>query len=178
VIEGVKTFDLVSHCDERGSFIEIFQAFWDSGISPVQWSAIASKPKVMRGPHLHLHHDEYFMLLKGRATVGLRDIRPESPTQGQVAVFEFDDQNLTALCFPRGIIHGWYFHQDSMHIQAVSESYQDYNLYDNHGCYWADPELGINWGIDWQVTNPILSTKANAFPYLKDLIQMLYPSAE
>ncbi|MFC0183180.1 dTDP-4-dehydrorhamnose 3,5-epimerase [Pseudarcicella hirudinis] len=152
--------------DERGSFTEIFQKDWGTVLNPVQWSLVRSEQNVLRGMHLHLRHDEYFCLIEGHCLVGLKDMRPESPTYGKSVLYELHGSELSALIFPRGVIHGWYFFRQSIHIQAVSEAYHHYNDDDNLGCYWKDPELNIN----WPEINPILSEKARNAPSLSELL--------
>lgn len=162
---GVELHGVNRHSDPRGSFAEVFQTYWNSCIDPVQWSFVESGAHVLRGMHLHLRHDEYFCCLQGRALVGLRDLRPESPTQDQWSLYELRGDTPAALTFPRGILHGWYFPERSLHIQAVSEAYRDYGPDDNWGCHWADPELEI----PWPQTDALLSEMARRFPRLREL---------
>jgi dTDP-4-dehydrorhamnose 3,5-epimerase len=145
MLHGVRLLPLVPHRDQRGSFTEIFQNDWGLEISPVQWSFVSSKAGVLRGMYLHLRHDEIIIVVRGRASVGLYDLRPDSPTRDQSALFELCEEEPAVLSFNRGIVHGWYFHESSLHLQAVSESYQEYQDDDNLGCHWADPDLGIPW---------------------------------
>jgi dTDP-4-dehydrorhamnose 3,5-epimerase len=164
-LHGLELRPLTMNCDSRGVFTEIFCDSWKLPIAPVQWSLVTSKARVLRGMHLHVRHDEYITVIQGRACVGLYDMRPASPTVGQSALIELDGQAQCCLSFPRGILHGWYFHEDSVHLQAVSESYEDYGPDDNRGCLWSDPELNIA----WPDASPILSPRAAAFPTLAQL---------
>ena len=156
---------LVTHRDERGSFTEIFSNGWGAGIRPDQWSVVSSNKGVFRGMHLHRRHDEYFLIIKGRACVGLHDLRRTSPTAGGWSVYELCGAQLAFLSFPPGIVQGWYFHEDAFHVQAVSESYDSYRYDDNLGCRWDDPDLGIRWPFD----SPLLSEEAAQFPSLREL---------
>jgi len=135
----------------------------------VQWSVVSSAARVLRGVYLHQRHDEYLCVVQGHASVGLRDLRPGSPTVGTWSFIELYGQDLMALCFPRGIAHGWYFHEASMHLQAVSESYDDYHADDNLGCHWADPELEI----PWPDRSPILSARSESLGTLRELLSAL-----
>jgi dTDP-4-dehydrorhamnose 3,5-epimerase len=168
-LHGVRLESLVSHRDERGVFTEIFSSAWDAGIRPAQWSVVSSNKGVFRGMHLHRRHDEYFLLIKGRACVGLHDLRTASPTAACWSVYELSGAQLTFLSFPPGIVHGWYFYEDAIHVQAVSESYESYRDDDNLGCRWDDPDLGIKWPFD----APVLSEEAAQFPSLCELRQQL-----
>jgi dTDP-4-dehydrorhamnose 3,5-epimerase len=165
LLHGVQLFPLVPHEDRRGSFTEIFQSDWGLGVSPVQWSSIHSKPGVLRGMYLHLRHDECIIVIRGRASVGLYDLRPDSPTREQSALIELCEEEPAVLSFGRGIVHGWYFHESSLHLQGVSESYEEYNDDDNLGCHWEDPHLGI----PWPQRSSILSDRSAKLPSLATL---------
>lgn len=169
-IDGVEFRPLTMHADHRGRFTEVFQQSWGTCITPVQWSVVQSEARVFRGVHLHRRHDEYFSVLRGRATVGLRDIRPWSATRGRWAMYECSGDDLACLTFPLGILHGWYFHEASLHLQAVSEAYVDYGTDDNWGCVWSDPALEIPWPIS---SEPIVTRRAGDFPTLQALLDAL-----
>lgn len=150
---------LKRHTDRRGSFSEFFRDEWGTVIDPVQWSIVESEANVLRGMHFHRRHDEFFCLVKGHCIVALKDIRSGSPSENVVSVFELFGDDLAALAFPRGLIHGWYFFETSTHVQAVSESYSDYGKDDNWSVSWTASDLGIN----WPDINPILSERAESF---------------
>ncbi|MBN8824628.1 MULTISPECIES: dTDP-4-dehydrorhamnose 3,5-epimerase family protein [unclassified Spirosoma] len=158
--------------DHRGAFTETFADHWGLAISPTQWSMIRSEANVLRGLHIHQRHDEYFCLIQGHCMVGLYDVRSESPTYRKYGLYELFGVDLRALVFPAGILHGWYFHTASIHLQAVSESYNKYAHDDNLGCRWDDPALAIPWGI----STPILSDRAVNFPHLAALLDQLATS--
>ncbi|MFT5113297.1 MAG: dTDP-4-dehydrorhamnose 3,5-epimerase [Parasphingorhabdus sp.] len=168
LIAGVQIVPLVRHSDVRGGFSEVFSNDWNSAtIEPQQWSIVDSITGTLRGMHLHLRHEEYFSLIRGRAFIGLHDPRPGSPTYGLAMGVELDMNNPVAVIFPRGLIHGWYFSEDSIHLQAVSESYNNYGGDDNMGCLWSDNKLGINWP-----GQPIhVAPRAEKFGSLQELIE-------
>lgn len=128
--------------DSRGSFTELFREEWDTGLSPVQWNAVSSEPGTLRGVHLHIRHDDYLTVLKGRASVGLRDLRRGSPTEELSVLVELTEDPLTALVIPHGVAHGFYFPEPSLHLYAVTK-YWDVD--DELACHWADPDLEIFW---------------------------------
>lgn len=145
--------------DDRGSFSEIFQNYWKTPIKPVQWSVVKSNAGVFRGMHFHKRHDEYFSLLSGHCLVGLKDIRPNSPTEGIFSLYELHEKDMAAIIFPRGLLHGWYFYESSVHLQSVSEAYADYAKNDNLGCHWNAPDLDI----PWPMKEVILSKRSQDF---------------
>jgi dTDP-4-dehydrorhamnose 3,5-epimerase len=119
--------------------------------------------------HVHRRHDEYFSVVRGRASVGLRDVRRDSPTNGVWSLFELTGEQLACVIFPRGILHGWYFHKKTIHLQAVSEAYNGYEHDDNLGCHWADPDLEI----PWPQQSATLAERAATFPSLKELMTLV-----
>ncbi len=165
VIDQSRLVKLNEHKDPRGSFTEIFQKNWGTVIDPVQWSFVKSEPHVFRGMHYHNRHDEYFCLIQGSCYLGLKDMRKDSPTYMQHALYYLTENDLAALTFPSGVMHGWYFPEKSLHIQSVSEAYVDYGKDDNFGCKWDDPDLGIPWPFE----KVVLSERARNFGLLKDL---------
>ena len=167
MIDGVRLRSLMENKDKRGSFTEFFYSSWDSGIDPAQWSVVKSRPGVLRGMHFHRRHDEFFLLIKGRCCVGLRDLRPGSPTENVSSLFELDSAQLVYVSFPIGILHGWQFFEDSIHVQSISEDYSRYHPDDNYGCHWSDPAIEIPW-----LEKPTLvSERAESFPSLESLLK-------
>ena len=169
MLEGVELYQLEKNIDSRGSFTEIFQKHWESCIDPVQWSVVESGPGVFRGMHYHNRHDEYFSLISGRCLVGLKDLRPGSTTFEGHSLFELTADSPSAVTFPRRILHGWYFIETSIHIQSVSESYNNYSADDNLGCKWNDKDLEI----PWPFSEAVVSERADSFPGYKKLLDYL-----
>jgi dTDP-4-dehydrorhamnose 3,5-epimerase len=165
LIDGVNHRFLDAKRDKRGSFTEIFYDTWETGIHPRQWGVVNSNAGVLRGMHLHLEHNEYICVLQGRACIGLYDLRRESKTYRSHALIDVDGDCPAYITFPRGILHGWYFHKPSIHVQAISNTFDEYGDKDNWGCSFADPNLGI----PWPNPNPILSDRATHFPSLREL---------
>jgi len=156
------------HQDERGVFAELYRQAWDTGIEPVQWNFVASGAGVLRGVHVHIRHDDYLILLQGRACIGLRDLRRCSLTEGLTALVEIDGAGLTAFTIPHGVAHGFYFYEPSAHIYAVSD-YWDTS--DELACHWADPALEI----PWPAKQALLSERDAGAPPLSDLMAQLEP---
>lgn len=169
IIDGVKHRILEVNEDVRGSFTEIFSDMWDTSVDPRQWSIVKSRAKALRGMHIHLEHDEYICVTQGRACIGLYDPRRHSRTYGSHALIEASGDSPAFITFPRGILHGWYFYEPSMHVQAISNTFEEYGTSDNWGCYFADPALGI----PWPNMNPFLSERACNFPGLEELMEIL-----
>jgi dTDP-4-dehydrorhamnose 3,5-epimerase len=171
-IAGVQLRKLKMNHDDRGCFTEVFRDSWGLGIDPVQWSVVKSEPGVLRGLHFHRRHDEYFSILQGKALVGFKDARIESPTFNAWSLYELCGEDLACLAFPRGVVHGLYYPEPTLHIQCVSEDYSHYGEDDNLGCHWSDPELGI----PWPDAEPIVAARAQSFGTYFQLLDQVYGS--
>jgi dTDP-4-dehydrorhamnose 3,5-epimerase len=67
---------------------------------------------------------------------------------------------------PPGVAHGFFFPEESVHVYAVSETFDPE---DELGCRWDDPETGL----DWPCTAPLLSERdeqAGSFRALRDAV--------
>lgn len=156
---GMELRPLVVHRDGRGSVAELFRQEWAVGVRPVQWTMISSYQGVLRGLHVHLRHDDYLTVLHGRLSLGVRDLRPGSPTEGHSALLELDGETLLAVVIPHGIAHGLYFHEPTIFVLGVSHYFDPA---DELGCHWADPALEIA----WPVAVPNLSARDAGLPPL------------
>ena len=160
---GVTLAALTPHEDERGVFTELFRISWELGVTPVQWNSVSSNANVLRGVHAHVRHADYLTLAGGRATIGLHDLRPGSPTEGLGTTVELDADAPSALVIPAGVAHGFYFHAArSVHVYAVSH---EFDLADELGCRWDDPELDIA----WPCSEPLISPRDQALGPLSEL---------
>jgi dTDP-4-dehydrorhamnose 3,5-epimerase len=139
---GVELLALVTHRDHRGTFTEVFRESWSQGRELSRWDMLRAGAGMLRGVHLHLRCDSYWVLLQGRATVGLRDLRGDASAQRGTAMVELSGETMAALVLPRGIAHGLYFHEPSLFARAMTASEEPEPAL---GCAWDDPELGIPW---------------------------------
>jgi dTDP-4-dehydrorhamnose 3,5-epimerase len=158
----VSLLELTPHADDRGVFTELFRVSWEPGVAPTQWNAVRSEPNVLRGVHVHLRHTDYLTVVAGKATIGLHDLRSGSPTEGLGTTVELDATAPAALVIPVGVAHGFYFHEPSIHVYAVSH---EFDPADELGCRWDDPALDIA----WPCTDPLLSERDQGLGPLTEL---------
>ena len=144
LLAGVGITRLQPHHDGRGCFTEIFRREWNTHINPVQWNVVRSRARTLRGVHLHLRHWDYLTVLEGELCVGLRDLRPESVTHGQVELLTLSPETACAITIPPRVAHGFLSLVPSIHLYGVSK-YWDRS--DELGCRWDDPQLGIAWPL-------------------------------
>jgi dTDP-4-dehydrorhamnose 3,5-epimerase len=142
---GVQLCPLELHADERGSLVEIFRREWELPVEPVQRNAVYSEAGTLRGAHVHVVHDDYLTVVRGRGVVGLRDLRPGSPTEGLAMTVELWDGEPTSVVIPAGVVHGFYFGEPSLHVYAVTAYWSPD---DELSCRWDDPELGVPWPVE------------------------------
>jgi dTDP-4-dehydrorhamnose 3,5-epimerase len=160
--QGVEIHELEPHADSRGVFVELFRDSWSLDVAPVQWNAVQSRANVLRGVHAHWRHADYLTIVSGRATIGLYDVREGSQTEGLGATVELTAEAPGALTIPPGVAHGFYFHEPSIHVYAVSH---DWDPTDELGCRWDDPELALA----WPCTAPDISDRDRALGPLSEL---------
>ena len=159
-VEDVLLIELAVHGDARGFFVERFQVerFRAHGL-PIQFAQdnhSRSGPRVLRG--LHYQHTppqgKLIGVTRGRIWDVAVDVRPDSPTFGQVASVELSDLNGRLLWIPPGFAHGFCVLGD----EPADVLYKTDALYNPHGeggIAWNDPELAVPWPID----DPIVSDR-------------------
>jgi dTDP-4-dehydrorhamnose 3,5-epimerase len=161
--DDLRLTPLEPHRDDRGTFLELYREEWETGVAPIQWNAVHSEAGVLRGFHVHPRHRDYLTIVRGRATIGLRDLRQGSPTEGATACVELSEQQPTAISIPNGVGHGFYFHEPSTHVYAVSHYW---DMDDELGCRWDDPALEI----PWPQQQAHISPRDEALPPLQTLL--------
>lgn len=169
-LPGVVIIEPQVHGDDRGFFVETFQAERYSreiGISLpfVQDNQSRSRRGVLRGLHAQRHHPQGKLVRVARGEVFdvAVDIDAKSATFGQWAAANLSDSNHRQLWIPPGYAHGFLVLSDVADFEYKCTDYYDPD--DEIGVIWNDPEIGITWPLD----NPSLSAKDLALPALRDL---------
>lgn len=167
-IEGLLILKRPKHEDERGFFKEIFhvdeiEKTLNIEFKGVQMNHAFSKPKVLRGIHAE-NWNKIICPLNGEVFVAVLDIRPESPTFGQVETFNINDENRIALFISKGLANSYCITGE----QAVDYVYlvdAYYDGTDQRAVAFDDPDLNINWPI----SDPIISERDKNNPNLREL---------
>ncbi len=149
---GVEVLALDVHRDERGWVSEVFRRDRVAGQDPCQWNATVSRAHVLRGMHVHAKHRDYLVVLQGRVSVALFDIRAGSPSYRRGTIIEVSGDDLCAIRTPIGVLHGFYCHAPTVYVYGL-DAYFDPR--DEMGCHWADPDLKL----DWPCSDPLLSER-------------------
>ena len=156
--------------DERGHFFESYNKalFASLGLPMafVQDNQSFSVKGVLRG--LHMQNEPFAQGKLVRVIVGqvldvAVDLRLGSPTFGQHETFLLDAKLANMAYIPEGFAHGFVALTDAVF------SYKCTNVYNKaaeSGILWNDPDLGIDWGI----SNPIVSEKDQELKPLRDVM--------
>jgi dTDP-4-dehydrorhamnose 3,5-epimerase len=145
--------------DERGFFVEVYRRdlFAELGLPTefVQLNHSRSARNVLRG--LHFQWDppmgKLMRVTQGRAFLVAVDIRDGSPTRGRWVGVTLDAADKKQLWAPAGFARGFCVLSDFAEIEYLCTG--TYNPAAESGVLWNDPAIGI----DWPVTEPILSAK-------------------
>jgi dTDP-4-dehydrorhamnose 3,5-epimerase len=162
---GAKAVRLQPFDDTRGRLFEIFRSEWDILPPLRQWNFVRTRANTLRGLHVHLNHDDFVVVLEGRLTLGLHDLRPDSPTCGLSHVQEFDADLPTAVLVPRGVLHGFCFVRETSYLYGLTAGWSPA---DDLGCLWSDEHAGIA----WPAADPTLSERDRNAGSLESLRQL------
>ncbi len=163
-IAGVVMVRLQSFADERGRFLETFRKSWfpQRSWEIVQTNRSDSAAGVLRGLHYHHRQVDYWYLARGRVRVGLADLRAGSLSHLATATIDLSEAEPAGLYIPSGVAHGFAALTDATLIYVVDNYYDGQ---DELGVRWDDPALGVDWGV----SDPILSARDAGNPLLRDI---------
>lgn len=170
LLEGVILLEPDVFGDHRGFFMESYNCEKFKKLQiPVSFvqdnHSLSVEAGVLRGLHYQLSPKAQTKLVRvaaGAIYDVVVDIRPGSPTIGQWAGFILSAANKRQLLVPKGFAHGFCTLVANTEVLYKVDEY--YSREFDRGIAWDDPELGI----DWPVSQPILSEKDRAHPALKD----------
>ena len=156
--------------DQRGFFLEIWnlKRYREAGIDEVfvQDNLSFSRSGVLRGLHYQYPDTQgkLVYVLQGEVFDVAVDIRASSPTFGKWEGVVLSGENKRQLFVPKGFAHGFCVLSDTALFAYKCTAF--YNPSVERGILWNDPEIGI----DWPVSDPILSDKDQEYCSLRDLI--------
>ncbi|WP_017463814.1 dTDP-4-dehydrorhamnose 3,5-epimerase [Dyella ginsengisoli] len=155
--------------DARGFFYESYNEvkYREAGINPrfVQSNVSRSAYGVLRGLHYQWPNPQgkLVSVLEGEVFDVAVDIRRGSPSFGQWTGVMLTAENHRHFWIPEGFAHGFCVLSD-----YATFAYQCTALYDakaDAGILWNDAAIGI----DWQITEPLLSDKDARAPMLNQI---------
>lgn len=173
-IEGVLLIKPKVFGDNRGYFVETWQKkrYEEAGINfPfVQDNHSKSTKGILRGLHFQKNHPQgkLVMVSLGEVFDVAVDIRKDSPTFGRWFGAILSDKNQHQLWIPPGMAHGFVVLSDVAHFHYKCTDY--YHPDDEGSIKWDDPEIGIDWPIDFE---PLVSAKDGVAHSFNDLKKSL-----
>lgn len=172
-IDGVVLVTPQVFGDKRGFFMETYQksTFFKNGITVEfnQDNHSKSTKGVLRGLHYQKAPHAQAKLVrcsKGKILDVAVDIRKNSPTFGKWVGEILSEENKNMLFIPEGFAHGFVVLSDE--AELLYKASGEYSPENDRGIRWDDPEINIDWGIDYK---PTISEKDEKQPYLKDIKQ-------
>ena len=166
-LAGVLIIEPTLHGDERGFFLETYQAdrYRKAGIDLpfVQDNQSRSRRGVLRGLHGQRNRPQGKLVRCSRGEVFdvAVDVNPDSSTFGQHVGVHLSDTNGRQLWVPPGYLHGFVTLSDVADFEYKCTDY--YDPTDEIGLIWNDPDIAIPWPID----DPLVSEKDGRLPTLK-----------
>lgn len=155
--------------DERGFFYETYHnaRYKAAGITVdfVQDNRSRSTQNVLRGLHFQKTKPQgkLVTVTQGRVFDIAVDLRPDSPTFGQHESVLLTGENKIQFYIPPGFAHGFCVLSETADFQYKCTDY--YDPADESGLLWNDPALGI----EWPLTEPLLSPKDSVQPTLAQI---------
>jgi dTDP-4-dehydrorhamnose 3,5-epimerase len=103
---GVTFHDVVTHGDERGSVVELYEPRWGWHPDPMVFSyCFTIRPGMIKGWGVHKNHEDRYFILFGEMEVVLYDDRPDSPTSGLLAKVVLSEYRRRLMNIPAGVWH-------------------------------------------------------------------------
>ena len=166
-IDGLVLIEPDVHGDERGFFVEAYRRSWmdELGIELefVQENQSRSTGPVLRGIHMQRGQAKLVRCTRGRIWDVAVDLRPDSPNYRRWEGYELDDEAHHQLLVPDGFGHGFCVLTDEADVAYRLSDY--YDPESERAVAWDDPEIGI----EWPISDPILSERDRAAPRLAEL---------
>ena len=157
--------------DDRGFFLEVYKEvdFKNAGITDdfIQDNHSKSSYGVIRGLHYQKEPNVQGKIVrctKGRIIDVAVDIRKNSPTFLKWVKRELTEENKHQLYIPKGFAHGFLALTDI--VEVMYKVSGTYSPKDENSIIWNDPDINVEWGIDFE---PTLSGKDKIAKPIKEI---------
>ncbi|MFA6987174.1 MAG: dTDP-4-dehydrorhamnose 3,5-epimerase [Arenimonas sp.] len=174
-LPGCKIIEPQVFADSRGAFYETWnKTRWAQhglDLDFVQSNVSMSERGVLRGLHYQWPRAQgkLVSVLEGEVHDVAVDIRRGSPTFGQSAAVVLSANNKRLFWIPEGFAHGFVVLSERAVFHYLCTA--AYSREDDAGIRWNDARLAI----DWPVSEPLLSDKDAALPFLDDIAAQRLP---
>ena len=169
-LPGVLVLEPTVHRDDRGFFLETFQATRFRDVTNVDLPFVQdnhsrSTKGVLRGLHAQHRQPQGKLVRVSRGEVFdvAAVIDSRSPNFGRWVGVTLSDVNHRQLWVPPGYAHGFMVLSDVADFEYKCTDF--YNPGDEIGVVWNDPDLAV----DWPLSQPLVSEKDRALPKLAEL---------
>ena len=170
-LPGVIRIELAVHRDDRGYFMETWQAqrFRDAGVDDefVQDNFSQSSKGTLRGLHYQIEQAQGKLVRVAQGAVFdvAVDLRKSSPHYGQWVGEVLSAENKHQLWVPPGFGHGFLVLSETAEFEYKCTDY--YAPQFERAIRWDDPDIGIEWPL-LDGEQPMLSSKDSDAPFFKD----------
>ena len=156
--------------DNRGWFMESYskRTLEEAGIFDdfiLDNRSFSAEKGTLRGLHCQtepMAQAKLLTCLKGEILDVAVDIREGSPTYMKWVSVKLSEENKKMFYIPAGCLHGFVTLTDDVEVMYKVNNF--YSPENDRSVRFDDPTLGVEWGV----TNPILSQKDLNAPLLKD----------
>ena len=168
-MEGPVLIEPAVHGDARGFFVETYRAsaLAERGIVHdwVQDNHSRSGRGVLRGLHFAVDPGQAKLVRCARGSIRdvVVDLRAGSPTFGQWQANELDDVGHAQLYVPVGFAHGFVVTSEVADVVYKCSAY--YDGAKERSLHYADAAIGIDWGV----TDPLVSERDQVAPLLAEI---------
>ena len=105
-LPGARRHHTPTQVDERGWLVELFHPDWEIATDPLVGAYVTTvRPGYAKGWGLHKEHYDRYVLVLGAIDVLLYDVRPDSPTAGELAKVTLSESNRGMLVIPALVWH-------------------------------------------------------------------------
>jgi dTDP-4-dehydrorhamnose 3,5-epimerase len=159
--------------DARGFFLESFNArkYEAHGIpaSFVQDNHSSSVARTLRGLHMQISEPQgkLVRVVAGEVFDVAVDVRHGSPTFRRWVAVRLSADNFLQCYIPPGFAHGFCVLSERAQVEYKCTSF--YSAAGEIGIAWNDPDVGV----DWPVTQPLLSDRDASLPKLAEVMDRL-----
>jgi dTDP-4-dehydrorhamnose 3,5-epimerase len=106
-IHGVSQRRSPTHVDDRGMVVEMLDPRWKWHPDPIVTSYVFTlRPGHAKGWALHKEHEDRYFLVFGELQLVLYDVRPDSPTCGQISSLVLSEYDRSIINIPAFVWHG------------------------------------------------------------------------
>jgi dTDP-4-dehydrorhamnose 3,5-epimerase len=153
--------------DDRGFFYESFNQTEFNQLTGTNYQFVQdnhsrSSKNVLRGLHYQIQQPQgkLVRVIVGEVLDVAVDLRRSSPSFGKSVRIKLDAIAKQMFWIPPGFAHG--FLVLSEYAEFLYKTTDYYAPQFERSLQWNDPALGIDWEIDWEIAQPILSNKDQA----------------